>query len=62
MKDLNLPDNCQGNNPDFPWNEPEDPICPDCGDGMTMVLDELHCDNEDCDYFEAPPEHEPEDY
>lgn len=40
----------------------KDPICPDCGDDMTMDVDELHCDNEDCDYFETPLEHEPEDY
>lgn len=34
MKDDNLPDDCQGSDPRFPWNEPEQEVyvCWHCGE------------------------------
>jgi len=60
MKDLNLPDNCQGNNPDFPWNQ-DDLTCNGCGNGNVHVEgDAMYCD--DCEYVEYPPEEYDGDY
>lgn len=60
MDNSNLPDNCQGNDPRFPWNEPEELICPNCNDTLSMDDEELHCDNSECDYVEILDE--PEEY
>ena len=57
-KDLNLPDNMQGNDPSYPWNEPEEFFCPDCGGTTSMQGQELHCDNDECDYVESPDEYD----
>ena len=54
-KDINLPDNCQGNNPDFPWNQ-EDLTCNGCGNAAHMEGDSVIC--ESCDYVEYPPEYD----
>jgi len=62
MDNSNLPDNCQGSDPNFPWNEPEEFFCPWCDCGTSMQGDQLHCDNINCDYVEEPDEYEPEDY
>ena len=57
-KDMNLPDNCQGNDPSFPWNEPDEFFCPECDCATSMIGDELHCDNINCDYVESPDEYD----
>ena len=57
-KDMNLPDNCQGSDPSFPWNEPEECSCPWCQSTVSMFGDELRCDNEECDYIESPDEYD----
>lgn len=57
-KDLNLPDNCQGNDPSYPWNEPEEIFCPNCGGETSMIGDELHCNDEGCGYSEEQADYE----
>jgi hypothetical protein len=48
----NLPDDCQGNDPCFPWNEPEQAECPICGSGMTHDSDgDLQCDDIECGHL-----------
>ena len=32
----NLPDNCKDCNPNYPWFEEDEPICPDCGALLTI--------------------------
>lgn len=52
----NYPDDCQGNNPNFPWNEQEEPECKVCNSSMTCEDGDLVCDNEDCTYVEYAPD------
>lgn len=42
----NLPMDCQGNNPNLPWNEPEQAECPKCNSSMTDDEGDLVCDDE----------------
>lgn len=58
MSNDNLPDNCKGNDPSYPWNEPEEIFCQKCGATTSMQGEALHCDNEDCDWFETPDEYD----
>jgi len=51
----NYPDNCQGNNSDYPWNQEDAPECPEIDCGAHLII---HCNDKDltdiecseCDY------------
>tara|TARA_R110000851_G_scaffold8936_2_gene33971 strand:+ start:622 stop:831 length:210 start_codon:yes stop_codon:yes gene_type:complete len=38
----NLPDNCQDNNPTYPWNQEDSPSCPDTNCGAPLII---HCND-----------------
>lgn len=58
MTDDNLPMNCQGNDPSYPWNQEDDYMCPECGDSTEVVNGTLICLNDDCDHIEEPDDYE----
>lgn len=49
----NYPDNCQDNNPDYPWNQKDAPVCHECGAHLIIhhndsQLTDIECS--ECDY------------
>lgn len=48
----NLPDDCQGNNPNFPWNQEDEPTCLECGsdiiDNSDKYCTDIKCTK--CDF------------
>lgn len=60
MKDDNLPDNCQGDDPSFPWNEPDEYFCPECESETEVINGTLVCLNDECDHMEEHEEYDEE--
>lgn len=49
----NLPDNCQDNNPDYPWNQVDEPTCPECDAPLIVNCSDKYCTDiecSECDY------------
>tara|TARA_B110000091_G_scaffold212877_1_gene260672 strand:+ start:1896 stop:2069 length:174 start_codon:yes stop_codon:yes gene_type:complete len=45
---INYPDDCPGK--ECPWDEPEQPECPQCIGRMTLEGTILVCDDDDCGF------------